>query len=69
MFLKAAEFLGETPDACVVVEDAVVGVEAGVRAGMRVIAIGDAKNTPHRVLKIERVSQIPEILLSIHGQW
>lgn len=42
VFSKAAEFLSENPDNCVVVEDAVAGVIAGKRAGMRVAGIGDA---------------------------
>ncbi len=42
VFLKAAEFLGVDPARCVVVEDAVAGVEAGAAAGMYTVAIGDA---------------------------
>jgi beta-phosphoglucomutase family hydrolase len=40
VFLKAAERVGVDPSACVVVEDAPAGVEAGMRAGMRVIGVG-----------------------------
>ncbi|HET7723786.1 MAG TPA: beta-phosphoglucomutase [Propionibacteriaceae bacterium] len=42
VFLKAAEFLGVEPSRCVVVEDAVAGIEAGAAAGMYTAAIGDA---------------------------
>ena len=38
-FLRAAEKLGLSPDCCVVVEDAVQGVEAGKAAGMPVVAV------------------------------
>ena len=38
-FLLAAERLGLPPDACVVVEDALVGIAAGRAAGMPVIAL------------------------------
>jgi sugar-phosphatase len=38
-YLAAAERLGTPPGACVVVEDAPVGVEAAHRAGMRVVAL------------------------------
>jgi len=38
-FLKAAEKLGVDPACCVVVEDAVPGVEAGKAAGMAVLAV------------------------------
>ncbi|MDR1692547.1 MAG: beta-phosphoglucomutase [Oscillospiraceae bacterium] len=42
VFLKAAEFLGVSPAACAVVEDAGAGIEAAHRAGMKAAAIGDA---------------------------
>ena len=42
VFLKAAAFLGVPAADCVVVEDALAGVEAARRAGMKVIAMGDA---------------------------
>jgi beta-phosphoglucomutase len=38
-FLKAAEKIGLSPERCVVVEDAVQGVEAGKVAGMPVVAV------------------------------
>jgi beta-phosphoglucomutase-like phosphatase (HAD superfamily) len=40
VFLAAAKLLAEPPEACVVVEDAESGIEAGHAAGMRVIGIG-----------------------------
>ena len=43
-FLKAAEKLGLPPDRCVVVEDAVQGVEAGKAAGMPVVAVTTTRN-------------------------
>lgn len=42
VFLKGAEFLGEKPADCLVVEDAEAGVDAGLAGGMQVAAIGDA---------------------------
>lgn len=42
VFLKAAEFLGIEPELCVVVEDAVAGIDAAHAAGMYGVAIGDA---------------------------
>lgn len=42
VFLKAAEFLGEKPENCLVVEDAEAGIEAGIAGGMKTAAIGDA---------------------------
>lgn len=42
VFLKAAEMLGVDPKDCLVVEDALAGVEAGKAAGMMVACVGDA---------------------------
>lgn len=39
IFLLAAERLGCAPAGCVVIEDALVGIEAAHRAGMRVLAV------------------------------
>jgi len=41
IFLKVAEDLGVSPDKCLVFEDTFAGVQAGVAAGMDVIAIYD----------------------------
>ena len=46
VFLYAASMMGFVPEDCVVVEDSVPGVQAGVAAGMRVLAyasMGDAE--------------------------
>lgn len=43
VFLKAAEKLGIPPAQCVVFEDAPQGVEAGLRAGSRVIAVSSTR--------------------------
>ncbi len=40
LFLHAAQQIGLTPACCVVVEDATVGVQAAIAAGMRSIGIG-----------------------------
>lgn len=42
VFLKGAEFLGEKPEDCLVVEDAEAGITAGIAGGMKTAAIGDA---------------------------
>lgn len=44
VFLKGAEFLGEKPEECLVVEDAEAGIDAGIAGGMKTAAIGDAVN-------------------------
>lgn len=42
VFLKAAEFLGEPPGNCAVVEDAFAGIDAAKSAGMLAVGIGAA---------------------------
>lgn len=42
VFLKAADFASMPYEACLVVEDAVAGVEAAHAAGMKAAAVGDA---------------------------
>ena len=42
VFMKAAEYLGLTPSDCLVVEDAVSGVEAAHAGGMKAATVGDA---------------------------
>lgn len=43
VFLNGAAELGFLPSECIVFEDAVAGVEAGKRAGMKVVGIGKAE--------------------------
>ena len=40
VFLRGAQELGVQPDACVVFEDAIAGVEAAIAGGMKVVGIG-----------------------------
>ncbi|MFB5944339.1 beta-phosphoglucomutase [Albibacterium profundi] len=44
VFLKAAELLFVDPKACAVFEDAQAGVEAALRAGMKVIGVAESAN-------------------------
>lgn len=39
IYLKAAELLNMPPEHCIVMEDSTTGVEAGLRAGMKVVSI------------------------------
>jgi len=49
VFLKAAEKLGLPPAACLVVEDAGAGIEAGRAAGMDTLGVGAAARSPQAV--------------------
>lgn len=42
VFVKAAGFIGEAPESCLVVEDAIAGVQAAKAGNMECAAIGDA---------------------------
>jgi pseudouridine-5'-monophosphatase len=46
IFLVAAEALGVVPTRCVVFEDSLAGLEAGIAAGMRVVALPDPAMDP-----------------------
>ena len=43
--MQEGHMLGVAPEACVVVEDAKVGIEAAKKAGMKAYAVGDALNS------------------------
>ncbi len=66
-YLTAAARLGVPPAACLVVEDAVVGVHAGKRAGMHVAAVPTTAQT-HALRSagadavLDRVTDLPELL-------
>lgn len=58
VFLLAARLLDVAPENCLVVEDADAGVEAALRAGMRVLAIGSASNNKTAHLRAGTLSDI-----------
>lgn len=62
VFLKAAEFLGEKPQHCLVVEDAEAGIEAGIAGGMQTAAIGEAVSCGKADYKLGQLSDLLGIL-------
>jgi len=54
VFLKAASFLGVESAKCVVFEDALFGIEAAQRAGMKVVAVATT-NPPELLTHADRV--------------
>jgi len=75
VFLEAACLIGVPPERCVVVEDAVAGVEGARRAGMKCVAV--TTTNPAQALKeadviVERLDALPldtfELLLAGCGQ-
>ncbi len=62
VFVKAAEFLGVAPEACLVVEDAEAGIEAGLAGGMKTAAIGDAVHCGKADYTLHTFSDLLQIL-------
>lgn len=62
VFTKAAEFLGENPKDCVVVEDACAGIDAAKAAGMTAVGMGDAAGYEKADHKIQTFSELLRIL-------
>jgi beta-phosphoglucomutase family hydrolase len=65
VFLKAASGIDTPPQRCIVVEDAVAGVQAAKRAGMRCIAV-TTTNPAHALsdadIVVERLDDLPAII-------
>ena len=62
VFEKAAEFLGEKPEDCLVIEDAEAGIDAGIAGGMKTAAIGDAVNCGKADYTLQTFSDLLSIL-------
>ena len=62
VFLKASEMLKEAPKDCLVVEDAMAGIEAAVRGGFRSAAIGDARNHFECSFEINELEELLNIV-------
>ncbi|MGM9660196.1 MAG: beta-phosphoglucomutase [Faecousia sp.] len=62
VFLKAAEFLGLKPEACLVVEDATSGVDAAHAGGMKAAVVGDAAGKSYGDYVLTHFSDLLNIL-------
>lgn len=63
LFLRVAKQLGIAPESCIVVEDAVAGVEAAKRAGMKCIAVtttNEAEALAAADIIVDRLDQLAE---------
>ncbi len=68
LFLHAARAMGFDPEHCVVIDDAAVGVAAGLKAGMRVIHINrfaDTETTPEGAICMTDMQQLPGIVAQL----
>jgi beta-phosphoglucomutase len=61
VFLKAAEMLGEQPADCLVVEDALAGIEAAYRGGFQSAGLGEAATHAHVTYPIRTFSDLKAI--------
>ena len=58
IFLAAARLLDVGPSACVVVEDAASGVDAGLSAGMRVVGVGPEERVGHAHVRVDSTREL-----------
>ena len=58
---EAAQFLGEEPDNCIVVEDAFAGIDAAKAAGMTGVGIGDAAGYEKADVRIQNFAELLEL--------
>jgi len=66
VFLLAAKSVGVEPANCIVVEDAIAGLEAARRAGMKALGIGTRERLPNADIVVPDLSKISiDDLLSI----
>ena len=61
VFLKAAEFIGEDPKDCLVVEDADAGIEAAAAGGFDSAGLGDAAKHPKVTYAMEHFSDLLKV--------
>lgn len=62
VFLKAADFLGENPANCLVVEDAEAGIEAAIAGRMKVAALGEAVYCHKADYNLNSIGELLDIL-------
>lgn len=65
VFIKAADMLNMRPCECLVVEDALAGIEAAYRGGFFSAAIGDAKNHMKATYEIGKLSDLEKIVTAV----
>jgi len=65
LFRHAASLMGYTPEECVVIDDALVGVRGALAAGMTVIHLNrfpDVEETPEGAIMISNMFQLPTVI-------
>lgn len=62
VFLKAAEMLNLSPKNCMIVEDALAGIDAGLAGGFDTVAVGDAVSHPQAKYKLNVISELCDLV-------
>ena len=62
VFLKAAEKLNLSPNECLIVEDAIPGINAGIAGGFKTIGINDASHYNKATYKIDNIKEVLKCL-------
>lgn len=62
VFLKAAEFIKESPENCMVVEDAFAGIDAAKAGGMKAVGIGQAADYEKTDFPIQKFSDLLQVI-------
>ena len=68
LYRKAAAAMGFAPQHCIVIDDAAVGVEAGLAAGMQVIHLNHFPNeesTPEGAVGIHHAHELPAVIAGL----
>lgn len=63
VFLKASEYLNISPKHCLVVEDAVSGIEAALSCNMDCAAIGEAAKTSRATYGLTKFSDLMNVII------
>ena len=62
VFLKVAEKLNLSPNECLIVEDAIPGINAGIAGGFKTIGINDASHYNKATYKIDNIKEVLKCL-------
>ncbi|MEZ4683830.1 MAG: HAD-IA family hydrolase [Caldilineaceae bacterium] len=66
-YLRAAQALGVVPERCVVIEDAVAGIEAGLAAGAQVIAVPTSHAVDELTHATAILARIADLAVVVNG--
>jgi len=70
LYRQAAAAMGQSPERCVVIDDAAVGVEAGLAAGMLVVHLNhfpEEEATPDGAIAIRHASELPGVIARLRA--